>query len=492
LQLELDYKWSAFFYNLTIYLNQKIFMRLPALILFLLQVFIFSSAKPQSRTIDSLRSVYFNEKNDSARVVALCRISNEYYSDNNPDSAMHYAQQGLNLATRKGLKKGQAQSLSLIGSTFFSISDFPNALEAYLLSLRFSEEINDQVGIGASTNNIAEVYKEQGDYTHALEYYLKAKEIYELMLKDLESEKNRNEAMIRRISEFLIAISLNIGDNYERMNQLDSALLYQSRAQSQAIMINDKDYIGAVLSNLGFIYLRKGMNPEALLSYRLSIPHLLAIDDNIFLANAYYGIAILFQKTGPADTSIFYSQKSLDVASKGGNQKEMLNAASLLAELYEKTGDDKKALAYLKQSKAISDSIFNLAKVNKLYSLRIGEKFRQQQQNDARVKTEKERKRNLQNLAIFIFLIPLFGVFFKIGGKKLHEKMMEILGLMGLLLLFEFISVFINPYLVSFTKDNQVYILLFHVFVAGMLIAIYNPLRKWVGNYLVQRKTYRR
>ena len=460
-------------------------------ILFLLVASEFVPAQAQNNYIDSLRSVFANEKNDSARVVVLCRISNEYYLYN-PDSAMLYAQQGLELATRKGLKKGQAQSVRLIGSTFFSISDFPNALEAYLLSLRFSEEINDQEGIAASNNNMAEVYKEQGDYHHALEYYFKAKEIYELMLKGFENEINRNEARIRRIRESLIAMSLNIGDNYERMNQLDSALLYQSRAQSQAIMINDKDYIGAVLSNLGFIYFRKGMNPEALLSYRLSIPHLLAIDDNIFLANAYYGIAILFQKTGPADTSIFYARKSLDVASQGGNQKEMLNAASLLAALYEKSGDETQALFFLKQTRAIGDSIFNQAKVNKLYSLRIGEKFRQQQLADARVKTEKERKRNLQNLAIFIFLIPLFGVFFKIGGKKLHEKMMETLGLMGLLLLFEFISVFINPYLVSLTKDNQIYILLLHVCIAGILIAIYFPIRKWVGSYLEQRKTYRR
>lgn len=464
-------------------------MRLPGYILFLLQVIILSPVKSQNNTIDSLRSVFFNEKNDSARVVALCRISNEHL---NSDSAMHYAQKGLELATRSGLKKGQAQSLTLIGSTFYSLSDFVNALEAYLRSLRLFEEINDLVGIAASNNNMAIVYEEQEDYKLASEHYFTSKEIYEKLLQNLDGEKNKDVKRIERYRPYLVTAVLNIGNNYKNMNLLDSALLYLSRAQNQAIMFNDLGNLGAVHNNLGSVYFIKGMIPEALLSYRLSIPYLIANSENEILANAYYGIAILFQKTGPADTSLLYAKKSLNVASEGGFQKQMLNAASLLAELYEKSGDQKNALAYLKQSKAISDSIFNMARVNKIYSLRIGEKYRQQQMAEATAKTEKERKRNLQNLAIFIFLIPLFGVFFKIGGKKVHEKIMETLGLMGLLLLFEFISLFINPYLVKLTKDNQVYILIFHVCIAGLLIAIYYPLRKWIGTYLEQRKTFRR
>jgi tetratricopeptide (TPR) repeat protein len=464
-------------------------MRLPAYILFLLQVIILSPVKSQNNTIDSLRSVFFNEKNDSARVVALCRIS---YAHLNSDSAMHYAQQGLELATRSGLKKGQAQSLTLIGSTFKSLSDFVNALEAYLRSLRLFEEINDLVGIAASNNNMATVYEEQEDYRLASEYYFASKEMYEKLLQNLEGEKNKDVKRIERYRPYLVTAVLNIGNNYKNMNLLDSALLYLSRAQNQAIMFNDLGNLGAVLNNLGSVYFIKGMIPEALLSYRLSIPHLIANNENEILANAYYGIAELFYKTGPADTCLLYARKSFDVASEGDFQKQMLNAASLLAELYEKSGDQKNALAYLKQSKTISDTIFNMARVNKIYSLRIAEKYRQQQMAEATAKTEKERKRNLQNLAIFIFLIPLFGVFFKIGGKKVHEKIMETLGLMGLLLFFEFISLFINPYLVQLTKDNQVYILLFHVCIAGLLIAIYYPLRKWIGTYLEQRKTYRR
>lgn len=458
-------------------------MQLKKIIILIFWLTAFFSAQAQFNTIDSLKTLFSNTKDDSTRVVLLCQISDEF-SLPHPDSAMIYAEQGLNLANQNGLKKGQARSLTRIGNILLSIGDFTNAFGTHLKSLKISEEIDDKDGIAATNSNMARVFTEQGDYRHALEYYFKAQKNYELILKNLENEKPVNEPLIKRNKSYLVIVSLNIGDNYDRMSLLDSALLFQSRAQSQAIMIDDKDDLGAILNNLGYIYFEKGMHQEALLSYKLSIPYSVSIDDKIFLANTYLGIARVFQKTGPFDTSIFYAQKSFSAASDGNFQKEMLNAANLLTELYESINDEKNALHYLKLAKTTGDSLFTLAKINQLYSLSINEKFRQQEITEAKEKAVKERKNNLQNLAFIILAIPFFGILFNIIRRKTHATTLESMGLLGLLLLFEFLSIFLRPYIGRITNGTPVYSLLINVLIALLMLPVYYGIRSWITMYV--------
>ena len=458
-------------------------MHVKKIIVFIFWATAFFSAHAQYDTIDSLKTLFSNTKDDSTRIVLLCQISDEY-SLFLPDTAMLYAEQGLNLAKQSGIKKGQARSLTRIGNILKSIGDFTNALETHLRSLKISEEINDKVGIAATNSNMAEVYKEQEEYSHALDYYFKAKKSYELMLKDVENEKPLNEALIKRYKGYLVIISLNIGDNYERMKLLDSALRFQNDAYNQAILINDQNNIGAILNNLGYIYFEKGMHQEALLSYKLSIPYSVSIDDKMFLANAYHGIARVFQKTGPVDTSIFYAQRSLSAARDGNFQKEMMNAASLLSQLYESAKDEKNALLYLKLAKSTGDSLFNMAKINQLHSLSINEKFRQQEIAEAKENAVKERKNNLQNLAFIILAIPFFGILFNIIRRKTHTRTLESMGLLGLLLVFEFLTIFLRPYIARITNDTPIYSLLINVLIALLMLPVYYGLRSGVRMYL--------
>ena len=457
-------------------------------LLFFLYAFAFIPINAQYGAVDSLKNLLAKATDDSIRVSLFGSISDEYYLAL-PDSAMFYAQQGLALAIQNDYKRGQARSLARIGNVFTFVGDFTNALATHLESLKISEEINDKSGMAASNNNMALVYVAQEEYRPALEYYFKAKESYELMLKDLEKVKPPNEVMIKRCKGWLVTVSLNIGDNYQRMNILDSALQFQNNAYNQAIIIDDKANLGAIQTNLGYIYFEKKMYQEALLSYRLGIPYLLAIDDKRFLAIVYQGIGSVFQKTGPPDSAISYAERSLSAAQEGNFREQIINAANLLADLYDSLKDSKNAFHYLKLAKATSDSIFNLAKVSQLHNLSSQEKFRQQQMAEVKKRAAKERKNNLQKLAIIILMIPLFGAIVKIHRQKHHPKAIRALGLFGLLLLFEFVFIFLNPYMGRITNDNSLYTLLIFIGIAVLMVLIYYSLDKWIRMYLDVRHT---
>ena len=146
-------------------------------IIFTILLFI-SSISLFSQYIDSLRRALIINTHDTERVFTLLRLSNAY-SDFDRDTAMQYAQEGLNLAQQNDFKKGEAQGLNMIGSILEGTGNYPKAFEYRLESLRIAEEINNQRLIASIFNNLARVSTERSDYKKALEYLFKAKLLFE-------------------------------------------------------------------------------------------------------------------------------------------------------------------------------------------------------------------------------------------------------------------------------------------------------------------------
>ena len=122
---------------------------------YLFTIFFYASsciyANAQQVNIDSLKSLLNLETNDSLRIVYHKSLCLAYY-DIKPDSALYYTNEGLQVAIDAGDIKRQSQFLTLKGNILKKKAVYPQALENHLESLKLSESINDQVGIGASYN----------------------------------------------------------------------------------------------------------------------------------------------------------------------------------------------------------------------------------------------------------------------------------------------------------------------------------------------------
>jgi len=437
-------------------------------------------------SINEIKKNLANAKEDTTKIFMSLQLC-DYYLFSDLDSAHHFAQQALKLSGELEFKRGVARSLTRMGNVFKSTGNFSQALETHLDALKIYEKINDQIGVGASYNNMAEVLKEQHDYRHALNYYFKTQAIFETIIKNARASKKNNTTIDReqeiKYKRYLATTLLNIGDTYDRMNLLDSSLVFQNQALEIAYMISDKEILGAILSNLGSIWLKKGNIDLAISFFRTGIPVMSDINDKQFLSNTYHGMSQAYQRKQENDSAIHYGRLALSSAAEGKFLKEELNADTLLSRIFELQKNSDSALHYLKLGKNIADSISNEEKIREVQNLHIAVQLHQEELKEAK----KEWSNKMQLLAISIFLIVFFITLLIISRRKTKPRVMEYIGIVGLLVLFEFITVFIHPYLEKVTNHTPIYILLISVGVALLLAPLDHRLTDWVKVKLAKK-----
>lgn len=59
--------------------------------------------------------------------------------------------------------------------------------------------------------------------------------------------------------------------------------------------------------------------------------------------------------------------------------------------------------------------------------------------------------------------------------------------MLGLLIVFEFINLLIHPYLITFTNDSPIFMLIVLVVVAALLIPLHHKLEKWIKEKMVEK-----
>jgi tetratricopeptide (TPR) repeat protein len=429
----------------------------------------FSTASVFSQYIDSLKQALIFNNHDTDRVFTLLRLSNAY-SDFKRDSAMQFAQEALDLAQQNEFKKGEAQALNMIGSIFEGTGNYLKSFEYRLESLKIAEEIKNQKLIAAIYNNLARVSTERSDYKIALGYLFKAKTLFE----------KQND------KRFLSDALLNIGDNYERNNQLDSALFFQKEAYQLALSVGYINNLGTIVSNLGSINSKLNNSDTAIKYFRSAVELLKNAEDEESLAGTYYEISKHFYKIKNIDSSFFYAMRSYTLSTKVSDLKKILNASEQLSHLYEQIGNSDSALKYTKLAKQTGDSILSAQKIAQLVNMQLTEDARQKEIARKEAKAEEERKNNLQLIAIAVFIITFFAILIIFSRRKAHPQALKYLGLLGLLLLFEFIAVFVHPYIAEWTHHTPFYMLLILVAVGAFLVPLHHKLEHWVKEWLAR------
>jgi hypothetical protein len=199
------------------------------------------------------------------------------------------------------------------------------------------------------------------------------------------------------------------------------------------------------------------------------------------------GMAELFKKAGQADSVIHYSRLSFTTANEAGFTKKILKASTFLSNYFKDLNRIDSAYYYQQITIATKDSLFSQEKVREVQNLSFTEQIRQQEIEDAKTKAEEERKANIQLLGIVTFILFFFGLLFVFSKKHVNPNVIKFLGLLGLLLLFEFISLFLHPYVAAFTHHKPIFMLLILVAIASMLVPMHHKLQGWVKEKLAQK-----
>jgi tetratricopeptide (TPR) repeat protein len=127
----------------------------------------------KQQTIDSFKTRLQQNLPDTERVSTLNELAWQLNSIN-PDTAFALSMQALELAKQSDFPKGIGQAHLNLGGFNYLRGNYPKSIDHYTKAMQIWKKVFPPSGghKGSSTlSNLGLVYKEQGDYPKALEYY---------------------------------------------------------------------------------------------------------------------------------------------------------------------------------------------------------------------------------------------------------------------------------------------------------------------------------
>ncbi len=438
---------------------------------FLLGFLLAFPATANNPETDSLARLLRVETQDTSRVLLLKQLSYAH-RNSRPDLALHYAQTGLRLARKIRFKKGEAACLNNQGLAYWLVGNLPQALTSFLAALTINEQIKYSKGLAVNLSNIGNIYAEQGDQRASLRYTFRALAIQQAIHDDAG----------------VTLQLLNLGASYEQLNRLDSALLYSHRGYKMALQRGDAEYLGIALTNLGSIYAGQHQPLVAMRYYRLGVPYLHQVGSDDGLCVTYLSIADLFREQHQVDSMLRYTRLSLVTGQRGGFSKQILAASRVLMDYFKSQHRPDSAFRYLELVTVAKDSLFSQEKLQHVQRLLFAENIRQQEMRAAAERAQEARVYNLEMLGIAIFILSLLVMLVLLSRRLATTRAAGVLGLVALLLVFEFISILTGPTIEDLTHNSPVLMLLTMMGLALLLAPVHHKLEQWVKRWLTQRR----
>lgn len=430
----------------------------------------------QNRQADSLKVVLSGTSADTLRVYYMYKIS-DAYSLTELSEAWKYADSALKLAQKIQYQKGEARSHTRLGNIFNATGQFDTALAEHLISLELCEKMKDVMGVAAAYNNIALMYTSRSlsdDYKNAIENFKEAKKYYE-KLKD---------------SANLTTVLFNIGDGFEKMGRMDSAFIYANMAKKIALKQGDHESLGVIFFNLGSISYKSGRFEEAVREIRGGIQYMTAVEDNHSLSMAWSTYALCFKELGKIDSFEFYAKKAIEMGNSTSNHAAVLEASNELAKHYAAVQNYPAYYQY-KELATTKDSIINSNKrTARIEQLKKQEEIRQVKKIAQETAEAKARIHTVQKVVIVGFIVTLFIALIISTKKKANQKAIKALSFICLLLVFEFITFIIHPYIDKLTDHEPIYMVLILAIVAGLLGQLHHKLAHWLEEKLIHKRKH--
>ena len=367
----------------------------------------------QQTYIDSLRHQIEISQNDTAKIVLIGILSDEY-SETKMDSSSYFAEQLLILSRKLNFKLSETFALSQMGYALLNMGNYPKSLQVLLSALAIGQNpaceknvlpqkyiiqkefIKHPVtphllrlsALGFIHGSLGILYGNTHNYEKELYHYLQA-------LQFTEEAGN---------IPGLCTIQMTLGRVYLSLKKTDSALIYEQKAYNISMQYHYKKYLGSILLNLGRIqsamgnkqlaseYFKKAITASTEQNYLRGI-----VAGNLLLADSY-------RKSGQRDSSLQFANKAFVVAKYLNSPDLLLRSYTTLAAFYRSTNNDS-TVKYQELIIKLNDSVFNSQQVQQFQNI----DFDQQQKNREMEAAKKAYQDRLQKYflvaGLFVFLL---------------------------------------------------------------------------------------
>jgi signal transduction histidine kinase len=408
--------------------------------------------------VDSLQAVLLTQANDTFKVNTLLALGGEVFRSQ-PDDAVAYSQQAIELSKEIDFKKGWAYALKNMGLAYYVKGNYDEVLHYWKQSLEVFESIEDRLGVSNLLNNLGAVYFNLGDDPKALEYYLESLRVSQELGNQLRiataltnigavyfnNPVNHDKArkyylQALRISEAsgdpaAIGTSIvNLGETYIANGKLDSALYFFERSLAAY------DESGAnkayILNNIAKVNSIRGNYTEAITIHQKALEEAANVDGKLEMTQSLNGIGQAYldlgdknEKAENYNQAFSYFERALEEARAGGWQHEIELAANGLYRLYKMRGNYPKALELYELYESTKDTLLNEKNINALALLGAEFEYEQEkQQLEYDHQNLINRQKSIQlataaGLVVALLFIAFMIQYYRLSRKREAEKL---------------------------------------------------------------------
>lgn len=429
-----------------------------------------TNAGAQKLNADSLKYALTTQA-DTAKLKTLVNLA-AYYQDNKIDSSLFYAKELLSLSTKHQNIRGMSMAYSYFGQYEYIVGNYPQSLQLLFKSLELAESIRDSNRIANCHNLIGNAYKEYGDWHKAKAHFLQTRNISE----GFNDKYN------------IMFAYMNLGQAYTWLDQLDSALITEQTAYSLAFP-QKSIWLGVIDNRLANIHAALNNKELALQYYRMAEQEIKRTFGNSRgLSTCYSDFAGYYLSQQNLDSAIVYSKLALQVAKEVPYLRGVGVAARFLSGIYESRHQQDSAFFYQKIYVGVTDSLNSREKTSGVENLSFLQQLKEQEKEQEAFKLQEERKHNLQLVFIAIAILSVIILFLLLSRSVIvHHKLIEFLGVIVLLVVFEFMNLLLHPFLERITNHSTLLMLLALVVIAALIVPVHHRLQKWVSEKLVEK-----
>jgi adenylate cyclase len=409
------------------------------------------------RAIDSLTQVAITTKQDTVRIMAWRYLAGKY-DLSNPDSAVYFATQAIELATKINWTKGIAASNNALGTAYFrkgeydialkyqniakvlwdSLKDqkgialaheglgiinwrmgnYPVALDHYTTSIKIDKVLNDSSALAKTTGNIGLIYAETKEYDKALQYYMDAIAMYERLNKRSEVARMYGNMGIVFYNQGAVALAANESVKADSLIKVSANYYRISLRTAEAA--GDKMLMGRQYSNIGINYWQLGFRDSAFYYMNRSLEISQSIGDKNAYANTLGNIGSMYFELEDYNRAEDYLQRSLVAATEAHSAGDRSYALQTLATVYEKKGDWKLAHEYYQKYVSLKDSMFSESKSKEIGRIEARADYDRKEaiaeanhKKELAVAEEKEKQQLIISIASVagLIIVLLFSIF---------------------------------------------------------------------------------
>ncbi|MBK9249540.1 MAG: tetratricopeptide repeat protein [Ignavibacteria bacterium] len=278
-------------------------------------------------------------------------------------AAISIAQSSLDIAEKYDIPECDVTALTynILGNVYRTQGTFDKALEFYEKALAMYLQLGDTSGAARVTGNIGLVYSGVGSFTKALEYYQQALAVHK--------ELGEKSAVAR--------VNGNIGVLYYSLNAYDKALEFMKIALIAHIEIGEKQGAARVTGNLGNVYDDLGSYDKALECYEQALSSHKEQGDKSEVARVTGNIGAFYADKNNhrfnADLAEEYLSNAIALSAEIGDKIALVEFHKSIADLYESEEKWKDFAFHFKKYIEIKDEL-NIEETKKQDAIREQQK----------------------------------------------------------------------------------------------------------------------